>query len=230
MPRQDSGYEYLSQPEEFPTPSHKLCCVLLLLRVSNAMDTVHIRMSSHITPVGPTPTAPTCTRPRPRSPPPSGRPSCGIKTNTPPPPVHSLAAPSPLLSSTATPTPAGGSTSPTPSPPPPLCIAAAASRLSREDEGHRRVPERPGARQGRHRSQGLGMLCSLPPARRYGLLVCSGGWGLVPSGRGRFSAGVPDPLQRFRLGFTRGFLSQAKVADLQDAIHARSKWIPSFPA
>jgi hypothetical protein len=84
----------------------------------------------------------------------------------------------------------------------PLCRLAAAASRRREDEGHGRVPERPGGRQGRHRPQGLGTLCSLPPASPppWGL-------GLLLSGEVRFSSGVRDLSQRLHLGFIsiRGF-------------------------
>lgn len=136
----------------------QLSMLLLLLRVWGAVDTVHIKMLSHITPVGVGPTPPTCTL--------APRPAAG--SNTPPPPVHSLAAPvsSPLLSPAST---AAGRSQPLDDlvvSLSPLCRLAAAASRRLEDEGHGRVPERPGGRQGRHRPQGLGTLCSLPPARQ----------------------------------------------------------------
>jgi hypothetical protein len=93
------------------------------------------------------------------------------------------------------------------------------------DEGRGRGPERPGGRQGRNRPQRLGT-CLLPPLpsfRRHRPPVLdsarAGGWLLsVVSG-----SGFKILRRGLRFDWPRGFLLQAKVADLQEAIHARSE-------
>ena len=164
--------------------------------------------------MGPTP--PTCKRAhQPRA----------AGSNTPPPSVHSLAAPSPPLSPHFT-----SSSSATPPHP---CLAGRCCLLllparGGRDEGHRRVPERPGGRQGRHRPQGIGTCSSLPLPSRRCLLIWVRGAGFHPAG---FHGGGFVSSSGFKISW-RGLESdcllgpcvQAKVADLQEAIHARSKW------
>jgi hypothetical protein len=90
--RSPLGGRWAARATPQPTAARSRCAaqalftqlsMLLLLRVWGAVDTVHIKMLSHITPVGVGPTPPTCTL--------APRPAAG--SNTPPPPVHSLAAP-----------------------------------------------------------------------------------------------------------------------------------------
>ena len=158
---------------------------------------------------------PTCTRAHQASPAAAG-------SNTPPPSVHSPAAPSPPLSPHFT-----SSSSATPPHP---CLAGRCCLLllparGGRDEGHRRVPERPGGRQGRHRPQGIGTCSSLPLPSRRCLLIWARGLGST-SGEVLFplwglrSRGKACNLIAFSVP-----CAQAKVADLQEAIHARSKWI-----
>lgn len=133
------------------------------------MDPVHTKRLNSITPGGSN-APPPARGPR-------NRPAPG--SNTPPPSVHSLAAPSPSFFLLLHDHSAAASD---------CCTGVAEGR----HEGHRRVPERPGARQGRHRHQGLGTcLPLLPsfsvPSRRRCLIPSEGigsvgfsevGWGL----------------------------------------------------
>lgn len=175
--------------------------MLLLLRVWGAVDTVHIKMLSHITPVGVGPTPPTCTLPSPAPPRDQIR---RLRPSTPsPPPSPLLSSPLPRIhgrrqqaatrrSSRLSPRsaaslprlPVGG-----------RMKVTVVSRSGREvvkggidlKDSVRCAPSRP--------------LASPPP------LDSLRGLGLLPSGEARFSSGVRDLSQRLHLGFIsiRGF-------------------------